>query len=167
MAGRHAGQERRGLQVPSRADMSARSTCTSWTQPHTLWHLSAQGGESKTKSNQVSGRHEWQKRVKARERRTKRRTDTIGTREEGCKVARGECKACRKTKAGLGLSRHAWRKHVANGKGKERLEQGRCLQTRTPQATNESVVYRKAQGKRNLNQSTMFRVDCETSLRRL
>ena len=121
MAGRHAWHVRWGLQVPSRADMSARSTCTSWTQPHTLWRLSGQGGESKTKSNRVSGRHEWHKRVKARERRTKRRTDTIGTREEGCKVARGECKACRKTKAGLGLSRHAWRKHVANGKGKERL----------------------------------------------
>ena len=154
--------------------MSARSTCTSWTQPHTLWRLSGQGGESKTKSNRVSGRHEWHKRVKARERRTKRRTDTIGTRDEGCKVARGECKACRKTKAGLGLSSHAWRKHVANGKAKERLEQGRSLQTqgrslqtRTPQATGESVVYRKAQGKRNLNQSIMFRVACETSLWRL
>ena len=117
MAGRHAWHVRWGLQVPRRADMSARSTCTSCTQPHTLWRLSGQGGESKTKSNRVSGRHEWHKRVKARERCTKRRTDTIGTRHEGCKVARGECKACRKTKAGLGLSRHAWRKHVANGKG--------------------------------------------------
>ena len=73
----------------------------------------------------MSGRHEWHRRVKARERRAKRRTDTIGTRHEGCKVARGECKACRKIKAGLGLSRHAWRKHVAYGKGKERSEQGR------------------------------------------
>ena len=49
----------------------------------------------------MSGRHEWHKRVKARERYTKRRTDTIGACDEGCKVARGECKACRKTKAGL------------------------------------------------------------------
>ena len=115
----------------------------------------------------MSGRHEWHKRVKARERYTKQRTDTIGAHDEGCKVARGECKACRKTKAGLGLSRHAWRKHVANGKGKKRLEQGRSLQTRTPQATGEFVVYRKAQGKRNPHQSIMLRVDCETSLRRL
>ena len=81
----------------------------------------------KTKSNQVSGRHEWHKRVKARERRTKRRADMIGTRAEGCKVVRGECKACRKTQAGLTLSRHAWCKRVANGKGKKRLEQGRSL----------------------------------------
>ena len=56
-----------------------------------------------------------------------RRTDMIGTRAEGCKVVRGECKACRKTQAGLTLSRHAWCKHVANGKGKKRLEQGRSL----------------------------------------
>ena len=115
----------------------------------------------------MSGRHEWHQRVKARERYTKRRTDTIGACDEGCKVARGECKACRNTKAGLGLRRHAWRKHVANGKGKKRLEQGKSLQTRTPQATGESVVYRKAQGKRNPNQSIMLRVDCETSLWRL
>ena len=105
VAGRPAWHVRWGLQVPSRADMSARSTCTSWTQPHTLWRLSGQGGGSKTKSNRVSGRHKWHKRVKARERRTKRRTDTIGTRDEGCQVACGECKACRKTKAGLGLRR--------------------------------------------------------------
>ena len=107
--------------------MSARSTCTSWTQLHTLWHLSAQGGESKAKSNQVSGRHEWQKRVKARERRTKRRTDTIGTREEGCKLARGDCQACRKAKASQASGRHAWRKHVGNSKGQKRLGQGRSL----------------------------------------
>ena len=112
----------------------------------------------------MSGRHEWHKRVKARERYTKRRTDASGACDEGCKVARGERKACRKTKAGLGLIRHAWRKHVANGKGKKRLEQGRSLQTRTPQATSEFVVYRKAQGKRNPHQSIMLRVDCETSL---
>ena len=49
----------------------ARKTKASWTQPHTLWRLSGQGGETKTKSNRVSGRHEGQKRVKARERRTK------------------------------------------------------------------------------------------------
>ena len=90
--------------------MSARSTCTSWTQV----------GNPRQRATEC--RADANKRVKARERRTKRRTDTIGTRDEGCKVACGECKACRKTKAGLGLSRHAWRKHVANGKGKERLE---------------------------------------------
>ena len=71
----------------------------------------------------MSGRHEWHKRVKARERRTKRRTDTIGTRHEGCKVARGDCQACRKTKASQSSGRHARRKHV--GKAKEEVCGGR------------------------------------------
>ena len=135
MAGRRAWHVRWGLQVPRRA-LSARSTCTSCTQPHTLWRLSGQGGESKTKSNRASGRHKWHKRVKARERRAKRRTDTIGMRHEGCKVARRECKAEQgrslqirtpPTKASQASGRHAWRKRVGNSKGQKRLGQGRSL----------------------------------------
>ena len=53
---------------------------------------------------------------KARERRTKRRADTIGTRAAGCKLARGDCQACRKAKASQASGRHAWRKHVGNSK---------------------------------------------------
>ena len=120
MAGRHAGQERRGLQVPSRADMSARSTCTAG---HSLtpcvWHLSAQGGESKTKSNQVSGRHEWQKRVKARERRTKRRTDTVLAR------ARRAAKQLVGSARLVGRQRLAWGRAGTRGASMWRMERVR------------------------------------------
>ena len=74
------------------------------------------------------GGYRWHKLAgKARERRTKRRADTIGTRAAGCKLARGDCQACRKTKASQASGRHAWRKHVGNSKGQKRLGQGRSL----------------------------------------
>ena len=52
---------------------------------------------------------------------------TAGTRAGGCKLARGECKVCRKTKASQASGKHAWRKHVGNAKSKKRLGQGRSL----------------------------------------
>ena len=47
--------------------------------------------------------------------------------QRGCKLARGDCQACRKTKASQASGRHAWRKHVGNSKGQKRLGQGRSL----------------------------------------
>ena len=68
------------------------------------------------------------------------------------------------------LRRHRWQKLVGRQE-KDIISGGQtcvaCMQTRTPQATGEFVVYRKAQGKRNPNQSIMLRVDCKTSLWRL
>ena len=61
------------------------------------------------------GRHEYD---------VERRADTIGTRAGGCKLARGDCQACRKTKASQASGRHAWRKHVGNSKGQKRLGEG-------------------------------------------
>ena len=52
---------------------------------------------------------------------------TAGTRAGGCKLARGECQVCRKTKASQASGKRAWRKHVGNAKAKKRLGQGRSL----------------------------------------